>query len=112
MADRYGEWVRKGATFSDKTARKEFGLTEDEVDDAIRAGKLQYRVSSMQSNPWLRLLRSEVEELVKCLHGEPYLRQRLAKSALTHVDQELKRLRGDLAELEERRSQLLADLKG
>ena len=33
------EWVRKGATLSDKTARAEFGLTQDEIIAAIRAGK-------------------------------------------------------------------------
>jgi hypothetical protein len=45
----YGdEWVRKGATLSDKTARAEFGLTQDEIIAAIRAGKLQYRPAAMQ----------------------------------------------------------------
>lgn len=29
------EWQRKGATLSDKTARREFGLTQDEIYDAI-----------------------------------------------------------------------------
>jgi hypothetical protein len=32
---------RKGATLSDKTARQEFGLTRDEIYDAIDAGTLQ-----------------------------------------------------------------------
>ena len=50
------EWVRKGATLSDKTARAEFGLTQDEIVAAIRAGKLQYRPAEMHENPWLRLL--------------------------------------------------------
>ena len=58
------EWRRKGATLSDKTARSEFGLTQDEIIAAIRAGKFQYRPSSMHGNPWLRLLRREVEDLV------------------------------------------------
>ena len=35
------EWSRKGATLSDKTARKEFGLTQDEIVAAIDAGQLQ-----------------------------------------------------------------------
>ena len=36
----YGdEWGHKGATLSDKTARAEFGLTQDEITAAIRAGK-------------------------------------------------------------------------
>ena len=33
-------WHRKGATLSEKTARKESGLTEDQIVQAIRAGKL------------------------------------------------------------------------
>jgi hypothetical protein len=68
------EWGRKGATLSDKTARTEFGLTQDEIVAAIRAGKLQYRQSSMHGNTWLRLLRREVEELVRSRNGEAYLR--------------------------------------
>jgi len=73
----YGdEWGRKGATLSDKTARAEFGLTQDEIIAAIRAGKLQYRPAAMHGNPWLRLLRREVEELVSTQHGDRYLRER------------------------------------
>jgi hypothetical protein len=51
MDDLDGEWQHKGATFSDKTAREEFGLTQDEIVRAIRAGKLQYREGSMYGNP-------------------------------------------------------------
>ena len=32
-----GDWIRKGATLSDKTAHKEFGLTQDEIVAAIDA---------------------------------------------------------------------------
>ena len=56
MVSQDGEWGRKGATLSDKTARAEFGLTQDEIVAAVHAGELQYRLSSMQGNPWLRLL--------------------------------------------------------
>ena len=61
MAYPNDEWQRKGATLSDKTARQEFGLTQDEIYDAIDAGTLQYRHAHMHGNPWLRLLRREVE---------------------------------------------------
>src|SRR5215472_6451528 len=37
------QWGRKGATLSDKTARQQYGLTQDEIYAAIDAGKLQYR---------------------------------------------------------------------
>jgi hypothetical protein len=104
------EWVRKGATLSDKSARAEFGLTQDEIIAAIRAGKLQYRPGDIYGNPWLRLLRREVEALVSGQHGEGYLRERQARTELKRVNRELKQLRGQLTALEERRSALLAEL--
>ena len=104
------EWVRKGATLSDKTARTEFGLTQDEIIAAIRAGKLQYRPAEMHGNPWLRLLRREVEELVRSGQGEQYLRERQARTELARINRELKQLRTQLAALEERRAALLSDL--
>lgn len=105
------EWARKGATLSDKTARKEFGLTQDQIVDAINAGTLQYRVAAMHGNPWLRLLRGEVENLVRTSQGDGYLRQRQSRAELTRVNSELKRLRVELAELEQRRATLEADLR-
>jgi hypothetical protein len=104
------EWVRKGATLSDKTARAEFGLTQDEIIAAIRAGKLQYRRGEIYGNPWLRLLRREVEELVSSRRGEGYLRERQARTELKRVNRQLKQFRAQVAELEQRRSVLLAEL--
>ena len=106
------EWSRKGATLSDKTARAEFGLTQDEIIAAIRAGKLQYRQAAMHGNPWLRLLRREVEALVGAGHGERYLREQQARTELKRVNRELKQLRTQLASLEERRAALLSELAG
>jgi hypothetical protein len=104
------EWGRKGATLSDKTARAEFGLTQDEIIAAIRAGKLQYRPAAMHGNPWLRLLRREVEDLVRTRHGDQYLQERKARTELAQINRELKQLRAQLAALEERRARLLAEL--
>ena len=39
----YGEWNRKGATLSDITAKKEYGVDRDFIVKGIRAGKLEYR---------------------------------------------------------------------
>src|SRR5665213_1351009 len=87
------EWQRKGATLSDKTAREEFGLTQDEITQAIQAGTLHYREGSMYGNPWLRLLRREVEALVRKKHGNNYLRGRQAKTELAGINRELRRLK-------------------
>lgn len=108
MEDLDSEWRRKGATLSDKTAREEFGLTQDEIVRAIRAGKLQYREGSIYGNPWLRLLRRELEALVKKKHGETYLKDRQAKTELAHINRELRRLKAQIARLEERKSKLIA----
>lgn len=104
------EWRRKGATLSDKTARKEFGLTQDEIEAAIDAGQLQYRVGVIHGNPWLRLLRREVEELMETTLNDRDHRQRRAKVELARVERDLKGLRAQVAALEEERAQLLAQV--
>lgn len=108
MDDLDAEWKRRGGTLSDKTAREEFGLTQDEIIRAIRAGELQYREGSMHGNPWLRLLRLEVESLVKKRHGGDYLKTRQAETELAGINRELRRLKTQIARLEERKSKLIA----
>lgn len=100
------EWQRKGATLSDKTAREEFGLTQDEIYDAIDAGTVHYREASMHGNPWLRLLRREVEALARTRHGDRFVKERQDRAELARVNREIRRLRAELAALEERRSKL------
>jgi len=107
MGDSDSEWRRKGATLSDKTAREEFGLTQDDIILAIRAGTLHYREGSMYGNPWLRLLRREVEALVRKEHGNNYLRGQQAKTELASVNRELRRLKARIARLEERKAKLI-----
>jgi hypothetical protein len=111
MDDLEYEWRRKGGTLSDKTAREEFGLTQEEIIQAIRGGKLQYRESSMHGNPWLRLLRKEVEALVKKRHGDVYLKDQKVKTELAQINRELRRHKVQIAALEERKSKLIAGSK-
>jgi len=100
------EWQRAGGTLSDKTARKEFGLAQTEIVQAIREGKLQYRRTSIYGNPCLRLLRREVEALVRMERGAAYLTNQQGKTELAHIDAEMRRLRTKLAALEARRAKL------
>jgi hypothetical protein len=108
MDDLESEWRRKGATLGHKTAQEEFGLTWEEIVRAIRAGKLHCQQQSMHGNPWLRLLRREVEALARERHGANYLKDRQAEAELASITRKLKRLRGQIAVLEERKSKLIA----
>lgn len=110
MKDLDGEWQRAGGTLSDKTARNEFRLTQAEIIQAIRDGKLHYRRGSVHGNPFLRLLRREVETFVRKERGDAYLTKQQAKTELTRIDAELKRLRAKLAALEERRAKLAREV--
>ena len=104
------KWQRKGATLSDRTARREYGLTQAEIVEGIRAGELQYRQNSTHGNPFLRLLREEIELLVGRKHGRDYLQGQQARTELVAIDRDIKRLKKQIAALEARKSTLLADL--
>ena len=60
----YGEWTRKGAVLSDITAKKEYGVDRDFIVKGIKAEKLEYREGVMWGNPYLRLLRSQLEQYI------------------------------------------------
>jgi hypothetical protein len=113
MNSEYGKsaWAIKGATLSDKTAQKEFGLTRQDIVAAIRAGKLQYRENSIYGSPFLRLIRREVEALVAEKFGDDYLRQKQIKKELAEINRTLKILREQTTTLETRRTELLKLLK-
>ena len=60
--------------------------------------------------PWVRLLRREVEGLVRKKNGTDYLRNLEAKAELTCVDSDLRRLKAQIARLEQRKAELIAEL--
>jgi hypothetical protein len=80
-------------------------------ETAIDAGHLQYRIGVIHGNPWLRLLRREVEELMTTTYNDRDHRKRRTRAELARVDRELKKLRAEAAVLEEHREKLLADLQ-
>lgn len=104
-------WSQKGATLSDKSARKEFGLTQEEIIQATKEGRLQYRHNSVFENPFLRLIRSEVEALVEEKYGNKYLKKKQIKNELVHINKELRRLSAQIVALEQRKSELLESLE-
>jgi uncharacterized protein (DUF3084 family) len=60
----------------------------------------------MHGNPWLRLLRREVEALARSKHGDRHVNEKQARAELTRVNREIRHLRTELAGLEEQRDKL------
>ena len=99
-------WADKGATLSDKSARQEFGLTQEEIFAAMRAGNLQFRECSMHCNPWYRLLRLEVDALVRDKSGQDALHKKKLQRELADLKTEAKKLTARLKAIERRRAEL------
>lgn len=103
-------WTRKGATLSDKTARKEFDLTQQEIVAAIREGELQFRENHIHGNPYLRLLRHEVEALVSNKSGQDHLHKKKLQKELADLKKESRKLKTRLKAIERRQAELMKEL--
>ena len=107
-------WTVKGGTLSDKSARNEYGLTQDEIYRGIREGKLQFRENHIHGNPFLRLLRGEVEEWVKELRGEYFLKIQQLETRLKKTKTKINKLTRELKQLSKEKEEIenqLADSK-
>ena len=103
----YGEWNRKGATLSDVTAQKEFGVSRQFIVRGIRAGKLEYREGSIWGNPYIKVLRSQLEIYIaeeygadRLSHGKNQTELRGIKKAMTALKKRLSDLQARKAELD------------
>lgn len=102
----YGEWNRKGATLSDVTAKKEYGVSREFIVKGIRAGKLEYRQGAIWGNPYLRLLRSQLEQYVIKELGADHLSKGKNQTELRTIKKEIAGLKKRLTELEVRKTEL------
>ncbi|MFO7639778.1 MAG: hypothetical protein R6X17_00465 [Candidatus Competibacteraceae bacterium] len=102
----YGEWNRKGATLSDATAQKEYGVDCEFIVRGIRAGQLEYREGAVWGNPYLRLLRSQLERYIAEERGADYLARGKNQTELRKIKQEIADLKHRLGELEARKAAL------
>ena len=106
----YGEWNRKGATLSDKTAKKEYGVDRDFIVKGIRAGKLEYREGAIWGNPYLRLLRSQLEQYIAEELGKDRLSSVKKQTELRKIKKEIANLKKKLNGLQARRTDLEAQI--
>lgn len=61
----------------------------------------------MHGNPYLRLLRKEVESLVKEKYGPNYLEQQNLNTELAKVNKEIRSLKRKISSLEKTKAELL-----
>ena len=102
----YGEWNRKGSVLSEVTAQKEYGITRDLIVDGIRSGKLEFREGAVWGNPYLRVLRSQLELWIAERIGSEHLAGKKAQTELRAVRKEIADLTAKLARLEARKAEL------
>lgn len=96
-----------GATLSEKNAQKEFGLSHGEIVKAIKSGKLRYLINYAHGNPYVKLVRKEVEALVRGIHGDHYLDYSKLETELRKLKTDLSSLRRKKALLEKRQAELM-----
>jgi hypothetical protein len=102
----YGEWNRKGATLSDVTAQKEFGVSRDFIVRGIRAGKLEYREGSVWGNPYIRVLRNQLELYIAEQYGADRLMRGTNRTKLRGIKKEMTALKKRLNDLQARKTEL------
>ena len=107
----YGEWNRKGATLSDVTAETEYGVGRDFIVKGIRSGKLEYRDGVIWGNPYLRILRSQLETYIAEELGKDYLARIKAQTKLRKTNKEISDLKKKLKVLQARKAELEESLK-
>ncbi|MGR3317333.1 MAG: hypothetical protein ACUZ8O_02475 [Candidatus Anammoxibacter sp.] len=107
----HGEWNRKGATLSDVTAEKEYGVDRDFIVKGIKAGKLEYREGEVWGNPYLRLLRSQLEQYITEKLGADRLSYSNNQTELRKIKSDMTKLKKRLNELQARRTEIEKQLK-
>lgn len=99
----YGEWNRKGATLSDVTAKAEYGVDRDFIIKGIETRKLEYRDGAIWGNPYLRILRSQIEKYIIEELGKDYLAGVKAQTELRRLKKEISELKNKLNVLQNRK---------
>ncbi|MCX7112746.1 MAG: hypothetical protein NTX45_22015 [Proteobacteria bacterium] len=107
----FGEWNQKGATLSDVTAQTEYGVSREFIIKGIKAGQLEYRDGSVWGNPYLRILRSQLEKYIATELGDGQLRRIKNQAELRKVKKEITAFNKKLNSLQNRKKELEASLR-
>ncbi len=104
-------WSEPGATLSDKSARTEYGITQNEIHAGMKNGSLHFKVNYVFDNPYLKLIRKEVECLVRNKFGKNYVKVMKLKHDLTQTNRELNKTKRQLNLLEKKKNEIQSILK-
>jgi hypothetical protein len=103
----YGEWNRKGASLSDKTARKEYKVDQEFIIKGIESGKLEFRYACVWGSPFIKVLRRQLEEYITSELGPEYLARATGKIELQKIKKEIAEVEQQLNVLSTRKEELL-----
>lgn len=104
-------WSKKGATLSENNARKEYGLTHEEIKEAAEAGKIRWQMAYAHGNPYNKLVRCDVEAVVREKHDRRFLEVKKLETELQQIDKKLRSITRQKRELEKRRVEIQAALQ-
>lgn len=102
----YNEWTQKNATLSEVTAISEYGIEREFIIKGIKAGILEYRQGTVYGNPFLRILRSQLEKYIVKELGEEYLIKVNGESELRKIKREMTSIKKRLNALQIRKTTL------
>jgi flagellar motility protein MotE (MotC chaperone) len=107
----YGEWNRKGATLSEVTAQSEYGVSREFIIKGIKSGRLEYREGEIWGNPYLRVLKSQVEAYIVGELGADFLNKNKNQAELRKIKSEINGLNKKLKALQVRKNKLEVSLE-
>jgi coenzyme F420-reducing hydrogenase delta subunit len=102
----HGEWNRKGATLSDATALKDYGVNRDFIVQGIQSKKLEYREGAVWGNPYIKVLKSQLERLIAEELGSKYLAKRTAQTELRKINKEIAELKKKIKDLQTKKEEI------
>ena len=103
-------WTKLGATLSHNNACKEYGLEKNEIFNAIKLGKLQYKENYAHGNPYYKLLREEVISLVIELRGENFLKKQDIEFQIKKATKEINSYKRKIKSSEKEKNMLIKKL--
>ena len=96
-------FTREGGPFT----KEEYGLTQEEIIQGIKSGKLRFKKNNMHGNPYLKLIRSEVESFVRKKYGLNHVKKKMIENELKEINREVNSAKRKISVLEKRKAEIL-----